>query len=299
MQVSRSISIKAPKEKVHQIIADYHSWPQWSPWLIAEPDAEVNIQPDGKHYSWLGKIVGAGEMTISEESPGSIKMDLLFLKPFKSKAKVDFVLAEDGDSTQVTWNMDSKLPFFLFWMKKKMQAYIGSDYDRGLKMLQEYAETGTVLSKIEYLGVETLPAIKYVGIHRETDFQGMQKSMGADFESLMTQLSAGNGEWFTLYHKFDMVSGAVHYTACVGVDAYPEEMESDWITAELPEQSVYITRHLGSYDHIGNAWSAAMMQMRAKTFRASKSSSPREIYRNSPQNSAPADLVSDICFVTR
>ena len=45
--------------------------------------------------------------------------------------------------------MKSQLPFFLFWMVKKMKVYIGMDYERGLKMLKDYLETGLVPSAIK------------------------------------------------------------------------------------------------------------------------------------------------------
>ena len=66
-------------------------------------------------------------------------MDLTFLKPCKSQAKVAFYLKEEGASTQVRWTMDSVLPFFLFWMKKSMEAYISQDYGRGLRLLKDFA----------------------------------------------------------------------------------------------------------------------------------------------------------------
>ena len=36
--------------------------------------------------------------------------------------------------------MEGTLPIFLFFMKKKMSAMVGSDYERGLAMLKELLE---------------------------------------------------------------------------------------------------------------------------------------------------------------
>ena len=36
--------------------------------------------------------------------------------------------------------------FFLFWMRRQMELFIGMDYERGLKMLKEWIETGQILS---------------------------------------------------------------------------------------------------------------------------------------------------------
>ena len=77
-------------------------------------------------------------------------MDLTFLKPWKSQAKVAFYLKEEGASTQVRWTIDSGIPFFLFWMKKQMEIFVGMDYDRGLTMLKDLVETGSSNSTLTF-----------------------------------------------------------------------------------------------------------------------------------------------------
>jgi len=53
----------------------------------------------------------------SEEENKIIKSDLQFLKPWKSFARVNFMLEPQGEGTKVSWTMESKLPFFMFWIK--------------------------------------------------------------------------------------------------------------------------------------------------------------------------------------
>lgn len=85
----------------------------------------------------------------------SISYDLRFLKPWKSQADVTIFLLEESDGTEVTWTMDMSLPIFLFWMKKAMEVYIGMDYERGLLMPKDLGETGSVPSRLEFLGAGT------------------------------------------------------------------------------------------------------------------------------------------------
>ncbi|MEZ6060927.1 MAG: SRPBCC family protein [Planctomycetaceae bacterium] len=60
--VQRSITIDASPEEVFDRVADFGTWTTWSPWLCAEPDAEVKVSEDssseGSVYSWSGQIVG-------------------------------------------------------------------------------------------------------------------------------------------------------------------------------------------------------------------------------------------------
>ena len=130
-----------------------------------DPDATVDVAEGGKSYSWKGDLTGEGQMEIlGEEANQWVDYDLLFLKPWKSKAKVRFEVEGQGDQTKVTWFMDSSLPFFLFFMKKSMTAMIGMDYERGLAMLKEYVEKGEVHSKLDFKGTQSFPGMQYIGI---------------------------------------------------------------------------------------------------------------------------------------
>ncbi len=102
----------------------------------------------GSTYHWSGTVTGEGELVHKDLQPGRlIQDDLNFIKPFKSFAKTAFVLKPDRDGTQVTWNMDSSLPWFLFWMIPMMKTFIGMDYQRGLSMLKDLIETDRYLRK--------------------------------------------------------------------------------------------------------------------------------------------------------
>ncbi|MEL6389833.1 MAG: SRPBCC family protein, partial [Bacteroidota bacterium] len=151
MHIHRTIDINAPKEDIKAVLTDFNQWQEWSPWLIAEPAAKVEIADDAQSYRWTGARTGEGEMAITSTTDDLIKYDLRFIKPWKSESKVTFGLHAQEDHTKVSWTMDSSLPFFLFWMKKSMEAFVGSDYDRGLNMLKKKIETGSVPSKLEFV----------------------------------------------------------------------------------------------------------------------------------------------------
>ena len=303
MHINKSIKINASPEKIHEVISDFKQWPAWSPWLIAEPEAVVNYREDGLHYDWEGNRIGTGNMTIEKNTPGKIDYDLTFLKPWKSKAKVAFKLNPHEDHTHVSWTMDSSLPFFLFWMKKSMEAFVGMDYDRGLKMLKEYVEDGQIKSKLEFKGMSDFAGCNYIGVKRSTTQEGMQTDMGADFEKV-NQVGQANpdnvtGAPFSIYHKFDPVKDRVDYTVGLPVKDIPADLPADVMSGAIPATKVYTLRHVGSYAHLGNAWTTMSMMVRNKEFKTVKGIHPFETYGNMPGEVPEEELITDINFAVK
>ncbi len=298
--VVKSKIINAPLSKVHDTISDFHTWPEWSPWLMAEPQAQVNIQEDGKHYSWEGSRVGSGNMTITKEDEHSIYCDLMFLKPWKSKAKTYFKLSEVEGGTKVEWNMDSSLPWFMFMMKKMMVEMIGNDYTRGMNLLKDYVEDGKVHSKLVFHGERSIEGGSYVGIKREMSMDDATKKMGKDFEQLGALAakteSANMEKAFCIYHKWDFVGKKAVYTAGLPVDGTVDDLPEGANMYLMPATKVYQIEHIGPYEHLGNAWSAAYSVMRNKEFKYNKKLHPFETYGNSPQNTDPKELRTFINF---
>jgi len=185
IHISRSKVIKASLSKVYKAVANLENWDTWSPWLIMEPEAVVTVADDKKSYHWEGKRVGEGRMAITEAVKNqSCRYDLTFLKPFKSKAKVGMDLKKVDGGTEVTWNMDSHLPFFMFFMKKMMETFVGMDYERGINLLKDYVEDGKIHSKLNFVGESDYAGCNYIGIKRDTTITLMPDTMGQDFEKL-------------------------------------------------------------------------------------------------------------------
>ena len=143
-----------------------------------------------------------------------VTIDLTFLKPWKSKAKVSFNLSSKADETTVEWVMDSQLPFFLFWMKKSMQAYIGMDYTRGLTMLKDYIELGAVPFTITVDGFKERNTELFIGKHGQCTMEEVGQRVSADFQALMPYLFKEHKALlidygFTMYSKWDAVKNRV------------------------------------------------------------------------------------------
>lgn len=302
MHVKKSIFINNSPEKIYEVISDFSKWQPWSPWLIMEPGVKVNVRDDKKYYEWEGDITGSGNMTIlSEKANKQIDYDLLFLKPWKSKAKVSFFLSQKDTGTEVTWTLNSSLPFFLFWMKKSMETFVGMDYDRGLNMLKDYVEDGKVHSKLEFVGNKKFEGGKYIGINTTCPMEKMGDHNKKDFEKLMpyvkdnlSSLVSDNHSPFTIYHNWDIKNGKVTYTAGILVEEFPSSLPDGFISGEYPKINAHSVQHIGPYRHLGNPWTAQMMRQRAKKFKVDKKASPLEIYHNNPGDTPELELKTEI-----
>lgn len=301
--VRRTILIDADRSAVYSQIRDFRGWKAWSPWLIAEPDCELSYSQDGRTYGWGGKIVGAGEMTVVDERINEyIDCELIFKKPFKSTNSSKLILTDAGGGTELTWTMEGSLPFFLFWMKDMMAKFVGSDYERGLKMLKERIEKGAVHSKVAFPGVVDFPGCRYVGIRNSCTMDRIGESMEADFARLHQHgrnIAGLNLQgMLSIYHKWDFRTGTAEYTcAFIRGSSASEGSTPDGLTSgEIPAIRAYKVVHTGTYEHLGNAWASGMMHERGRCFRKDKSVDPFEVYENDPGRTAPEDLVTSIYF---
>ena len=300
--VQRSIDINATPESVFETVADYGTWKTWSPWLCAEPDAEVTVTDDpssvGSIYSWSGEIVGAGEIEHRQlESPRVIEDELRFTKPFRSQSRVVFKIEPAGEGAKITWHMHGSLPWFLFWMIPQMEIFVGMDYQRGLRMLKELLETGQILSKTTIQGVDSVGPLRMAGVRKTCSVSDVGPSMEAAFsEATQKFQQAGlstDGEGITVYHKFDLKAQTFDYTSGFLLPDSAGSVPADLTSWSIPHTKVLRTEHIGSCDNLGNAWSAANQYVRYKKLKQSKILT-FEIYKNDPHETSPADLRTEI-----
>lgn len=304
MNIVKTKLINAPISKVYDILVDMSSWSKWSPWLIMDPEAKVDVADDNRSYSWEGKRVGAGHMAIAkEDSENSIDYNLTFLKPWKSKAKVKFVTTEKDGGTEVSWHMDSSLPWFMFWMKKMMIAFVGNDYERGLSLLKDYVEDGEIHSKLNWLGESQFPGCDYIGIKRNCAIAELGEVMKKDFTDLMDYSENIDGsdknKSFSMYHKFDFVKGKASYTAGIPTTKIPTDLPSDFFMGKIPATKIYTVEHIGPYHHLGNAWTTIYTMHRNKEIKGRRGIHPFETYGNSPADTDPKDLITHINFALK
>ena len=304
--VVRSIEIDANADRVRAATQDFAEWPKWSPWLCMEPDTKLNVfgapGEAGHNYDWDGEIVGAGSMNIEAISRDRQDMTLKFLRPFKSEARVTLEVESPSDAeTRVTWHMRGKLPFFLFFMLGTMKAMIGMDFERGLKMLKEYVETGTVESHSELLGIVDVPRTHYVGVEARCSMSEIGDSMRQTLPAVH-KIATENGVEMsgppgTIYHEYDMKAQTCHYTSFVPTPSSAEVSGATSGTIDACKALKVV--HTGNYEHLANAWSTGMAYQRYKKLKPLKGQPPFEIYSSDPEQTPVEDIVTEIYFPLR
>ncbi|PTL74923.1 SRPBCC family protein [Vitiosangium sp. GDMCC 1.1324] len=150
--VERKLAVAAPPELVFGVLNDLHQFAGvlvlfGSPWEKLDPNMQKTFEGPaagvGQSYSWSGKEVGKGKMTIEESVPGQkVGMKLEFVAPMESTATCALTLAGTPTGSFVTWSMDGNHNFIgkAFGMFMNMDNMLGTDIEKGLAQLKTVAE---------------------------------------------------------------------------------------------------------------------------------------------------------------
>lgn len=301
-QIARTVEIAASPQRVFDFVADYATWTTWSPWLIADPAAKVTVSSPanqtGSTYAWDGSVTGQGELHHRRLVPGKLVEDeLRFIKPFKSICSTSFELQPTSQGTRVTWNMQGKMPWFMFWMIPMLKTFVGMDYQRGLAMIKDQIETGSIPSRVDVLKAQPIGPLRVAGIADSAPVDQVGQRMDQTFEQARRQFAAAGlrpGTPISVYTKFQVGKGIFEYLSGFELSAEQSLPPGTGLKLwEMPAVQAFQVRHTGSYHHLGNGWSVAnqlvrhakLKQRRCGTF---------EIYRNSPGEVPDSELVTDI-----
>lgn len=212
--VTREVSIDAPVSVVFEMVNNHKNRDSWSPWERMDPNMTKTYEgPEsgvGALYKWSGNdSVGTGSLEIMEVTENEmIKSKLSFTEPWESTSDVIWTFKEDNGATLASWTVAGELPGFMFWMgQEEMDANMGPDFERGLGMLKEVAESSKSNMNLnaEMVEVESMP---YYYIRKELSFNEMDEqyfadSYGALASHLGDDMQNMNGPAFAIYHKWD------------------------------------------------------------------------------------------------
>ena len=148
IHIQKVVLIKGSLHEVFNQVVFLNNFPNWSPFLEADPSQEVKVVGEdgqmGAQYHWEGnngKDIGYQE--IKEIVPLKyVKMGCDIQKPFEAKPIFEYSLEVKGDEVKVTQDfyLESKTGdavfMWIFGTKKNMAKM----NERGLALLKEFVE---------------------------------------------------------------------------------------------------------------------------------------------------------------
>lgn len=291
VHLKRQIFINKTQSEIFRFLVDFKNWNQWSPWLKLEKTCIPVWQGEpgqiGHSQSWDGQIIGSGRMTLEALTPDKkIAIQLEFFKPWRSKSKAFFDLTPQGDGTLVAWSMENNLPFFMYFFKSQISAYLGSDFMRGLRMLKECLETNNLQTEVEHKGVQAKEGFYFVGIRNQSSVENLAQMIPADFAKLNANaasaaIGVSTGQ-VCFCHKMDRVKNLCDYTVALTFSQAPTSVPAGCETGFVPKHQALLVEHWGPYRFIDNAWSAVTPLLRLKKKKLLKSISPYELHLTRP-----------------
>ena len=284
-EVRRSHLIDASVQDCFDAVVDLKSWPQWSPWLLHEPDARLEYSADhrteGGYYSWDGKQVGAGRLTHVSIKPGrSIAQQIEFTRPFKSTSEVGWYFEKQESGTLVSWEMRGRMPFLFRFLAKKMEPAIGRDYELGLALLGGYVNKAMPHPEINLDGPETLEAFNYWAIPCHGNLRQLEGARRSSIETLRAAAGPALGMSLTLFQDFDPGSG--HYRAELAIPVLDNMPTSNYQTREFSGGDYFRLSVRGDLEFLPLAWHALASHCRLFKIKVDRQRPALEIYAEDP-----------------
>lgn len=290
--IERSIVLETNIDNVWDNITDTDKKSVWSPWLILEKKCKQKTKWRKATVwfleSWEWDVVWSWQQIITEIIKNEhILYDLTFLKPFKSSYKASFVLEWISEtSTKLTWNMQWRIPIFLFFLKKMMTIMIWNDFERWLKMLKVILEKWKLDTSTEFSWVDTLEKKYYIWTKSQSSTKNLRNKINNSFIVLINIIKdhkLSPLSYFTIYNKSDIVNDYYEFEACIEIS------ENDYKNFKLPIVSTYflwlvekmkvaVTTHNWSYDFIDNSWTWAYMYLKPNKFKKNSKYPSIELY---------------------
>jgi uncharacterized protein YndB with AHSA1/START domain len=147
-QISRSVVVAAPADKVYPLVAEPKRWKDWSVWNRRDPAMAITYSgPEsgaGARWEWKSPTEGDGRMTFTAAEPGKRAAYELYFPEFGTTSTGELTLAPEGSGTRVTWSMQGTMGSnpIMRWLALAMDRMVGPDFEGGLANLKTLAEKG-------------------------------------------------------------------------------------------------------------------------------------------------------------
>ncbi len=303
VQVSRSITIDRPANKVFQAINSMHHFNQWSPWAQLDPNAKYTFTgPEygvGSTMSWQGnEEVGSGKQTIIESKPNSmVKAELFFDGQGEDPSWTTYQIKDLGDATEVSWIFDADFNGNIMgrYFGMMMDGMLGPQYEAGLLKLKNWVEAQPVY---DFSGFST-EQVKAQNVLYVSTSGNSNEDLGlviGEAYSKITEFMGANGITFggkPLAITRSYENNVWQFDAAIPVDLSSIEGE----TGDIQLGQTYAGKAIkyvqkGSYSQ-GEA-SYALMDAYIEEHGFQRNGNPWEVYANDPATVTEAEILTYI-----
>jgi effector-binding domain-containing protein len=301
-KVERFVFIKADRSVIHNLTSNFTKWSLWTPWTKAI-DSTANFElvgiegQVGTQWKWTGKVLGNGEMKISEIIPDEmIAYDLSFDNGrYQSKGKL--IIEAAGDSSKVSWLDEGDLGYnpISRYMGLFMDKMMGPDFEKGLAKLKKIAEERNNWPKIE----EKMMPEQVVLLVRDsagpaTYGQVMGKAFGEVMGFVKSNKLVCLSAPFAIYIRWDSVT--MFSVMDLGIAVEKADKGKGRIRVEkIPSQQVAIAHYFGAYDKTAPTY--YILDQYIKESGKRQAGGPWEIYITDPMTEKDtAKWATDILF---
>ncbi|MBN1200202.1 MAG: GyrI-like domain-containing protein [Bacteroidales bacterium] len=254
-KVERSIVIGASSELVYDLTCNLNNWDLWSVWT-KEVDTTALFELSGNDceagtiWKWNGKLLGNGELIVTEVVPEkSFSYELLFDEGnFRSTG--GFRYEEMADSVLVIWSDEGDLGFnpVYRYMGLFMSNTIGPDFELGLERLKEIAEERHGWPPIEEKMMEDMLVLLIRDSAGPDNYsQIMGKGYSEIYRFIKLNRLAPKGHPFAIYHSWDSVTQFSVFDIGIAVEN-AKGGKGRIRLEEIPAQKVLMADYHGPYE---------------------------------------------------
>lgn len=298
-RVERSFEIAAPAQFTFEAVADLKSWPEWSPWLLHEADAEIAFSDDcrqsGGYYTWNGKRLGTGKLTHVELLPHSrIEQQIEFLRPYRACNRITWAFENHGEKTLARWQMSGHMPFLLRFLASKMEPAIGRDFELGLALLNGYVNADADHPSIEFGESEDLEDFSYWAIPFNGKLRQLEAARPSAIDTLIRTADGMTGLALTLYHRFDPYEG--EYRAEIAIPVAESTPASNYTQREFLGGRYFRLTLRGDHRFLPLGWHALYAHCRLYRLKIDRARPALEIYQQLPQQGVDSMRVTTALY---
>ena len=304
IRVRRSMLIKRDRADVFNEVRDFRTWPQWSPWMLHEPDArlEQGDAPDqqGSWYAWDGKLIGAGRIThLRLDVPERIEQRITFTRPFKSTSAVSWEFVEHPSGTEVVWSMRGRMPFMLRFLAPIISAGIDKDYEIGLVLLRARLDPSADRLRIRFIGETEYAEQSALTIPFQGSLDAMVAAMKQGLPRLATAAAkrgiVADRALFAAYHKADPTRD--HFECDIALPVPEGTDPGEFAMRRLGGGRYYLAEVQGSYDFLAPAWYSIMGHLRMAKLNWDRRRPSLEVYAVDPGTAADSNDILTRIYV--